>query len=103
MLKSESTTDIQTKRIIWQTLYSFIIAILFYKNRLSLTEENKKQEPCRQHSTMSLIEISKPIPKNLDYSWRNQILPKKNDTQNSGNSQKMIPKNPGATQKKYPK
>ena len=35
--------------------YSFIIAILFYKNRLSLTEENKKQEPCRQHSAMSSI------------------------------------------------
>ena len=33
--------------------YSFIITILFYKNTLSLTEENKKPEPCRQHSTMS--------------------------------------------------
>ena len=35
--------------------YSFIIAILFYNNRLNLTEENKKQEPCRQHYTMSFI------------------------------------------------
>ena len=47
-------------RIICQTLYSFTIATLFYKG-------NKKQEPCRQHSTMSLIEISKSIPQNLDY------------------------------------
>ena len=58
------------------------------------------------------MEISKSIPQNLDYSERNQILPK-NDTQKSGNNQKMIPKNlgiaqkvpknPGATPKKYPK
>ena len=47
---------------------------------------------------MSPMEISKSIPQNLDYSERNQILPK-NDTQKSGNSQKMIPKNPGITQK----
>ena len=47
---------------------------------------------------MSLMEISKSIPQNLDYSERNQILPK-NDTQKSGNSQKMIPKNPGIAQK----
>ena len=47
---------------------------------------------------MSLIEISKSIPQNLDYSERNPILPK-NDTQKSGNSQKLIPKNPGIAQK----
>ena len=47
---------------------------------------------------MSLMEISKSIPQNLDYSERKQILPKK-DTQKSGNSQKMIPKNPGIAQK----
>ena len=47
---------------------------------------------------MSLMEISKSIPKSLDYSARNQILPK-NDTQKSGNSQEMIPKNPGIAQK----
>ena len=61
---------------------------------------------------MSFMEISKSIPQNLDYSERNQILPK-NDTQKSGNGQKMVPKNPGiaqkvpknpgATPKKYPK
>ena len=61
---------------------------------------------------MSLMKISKSIPQNLDYSERNKILPK-NDTQKSGNSQKMIPKNPeiaqkgtqnpGATPKKVPK
>ena len=47
---------------------------------------------------MSLIQISKSILQNLDYSERNQIL-SKNDTQKSENSQKMIPKNPGTTQK----
>ena len=47
---------------------------------------------------MSLMEIPKSIPQNLDYSERNQILPK-NDTQKSGNSQKMIPKNPGIAPK----
>ena len=61
---------------------------------------------------MSLMEISKSIPQNLDCSERNQILPK-NDTQKSENSQKMRPKNPGIAQKgtqnsgsnpkKYPK
>ena len=62
------------------------------------TVESKKQEPCRQHSTMSLMEISKSIAQNLDYSERNKILPK-NGTQKSGNNQKMIPKNPGIAHK----
>ena len=43
--------------------YSFIIATLFYKNRLNLTEENKKQEPRRQHSTMSLIKYQNQYQK----------------------------------------
>ena len=47
---------------------------------------------------MSLMEISKSIPQNLDNSERNQILPK-TDTQKSGNSQKMTPKNPEIAQK----
>ena len=47
---------------------------------------------------MSLMEISKSIPPNLDYSERNQILPK-NDTRKSKNSQKMVPQNPGIAQK----
>ena len=47
---------------------------------------------------MSLMEISKSIPQNLNYSERNQIF-SKNDTQKSGNSQKMTPKNPGIAQK----
>ena len=47
---------------------------------------------------MSLMEISKSIPQNLDYSQRNKILPK-NGTQKSGNSHKMIPKNPGTAHK----
>ena len=47
---------------------------------------------------MTLMGISKLIPQNLNYSERNQILPK-NDTQKSRNSQKMIPKNPGIAQK----
>ena len=37
------------------------------------------------------MEISKTIPQNLDYSERNQILPK-NDTQKSGNSPKRYTK-----------
>ena len=63
MLKSKSTIDILTQtdssyrkyetlcRTEMRTVesfnkhYSFTIAILFYKNRLNLTEENKKQEP----------------------------------------------------------
>ena len=63
----------------------------FYNNKLNLTEENKKQEPCRQHSTMSLIKYQNQYPK----IW---IIPKeikfyqKNDTQNSGNSPKRYPK-----------
>ena len=44
-------------------LCSFIIAILFCKNRLNLTEENKKQEPCSQHSTMSLIKYQNQCQK----------------------------------------
>ena len=57
-----------------------------------------ESEPCRQYSTISLMEISKSIHQNLDYSERNQILPN-NDTPKFGNSQKMIPKNPGETPK----
>ena len=61
---------------------------------------------------MPLMEISKSITQNLDYSERNQILPKndtqksgnsqKNDTQKSGNSPKGT-KNPGTAPKKVPK
>ena len=55
--------------LLLRQLYSFIIAILFYKNRLNLTEENKKQVPCRQHSIMPLIKYQYPkiwiIPKGL--------------------------------------
>ena len=58
---------------------------------LNLTEENKKQEPCRQHSTVSLIKYQNQYPK----VW---IIPKeirfyqKNDTQKSGRSPKRYPK-----------
>ena len=38
------------------------------------------------------------MTQNLDYSERNQILPK-HDTHKSGSSQKIIPKNPGIAQK----
>ena len=43
--------------------YHFIIAIIFYKNRLTLTEENKKQEPERQYSTVLLIRYQNQYPK----------------------------------------
>ena len=73
------------------TLYSFIIVILFFKNRLNLTEENKKQEPCGQHSTMSSIKyqnFNNPkiwiIPKNIKFY--------QNDTQKSGNTPENVPK-----------
>ena len=46
---------------------------------------------------MSLMEISKSIPQDLDYSEGNQILPK-NDTQKSENIQKS-----GNSPKRYPK
>ena len=78
-------------RIIWESFY-FIIAILFYKNTLSLTEEIKKPEPCRQHSTMSFkIKYQNQCPK----IW---IIPKEIklyqtiDTQKFGNSWKWCPK-----------
>ena len=51
---------------------------------------------------MSLMEISKSITQNLDYSERNQILPK-NDTQKSGNSQKNDTQKSGNSPKRYPK
>ena len=77
MLKSKSTADILTQTdsshrqhgtlctslsTEMKTVESFekhsillLLSFFSYKNRLNLTEENKKQEPCRQHSTMSLI------------------------------------------------
>ena len=51
---------------------------------------------------MSLMEISKSITQNLDYSERNQILPK-NDTQKSGSSQKNYAQKSGNSSKRYPK
>ena len=72
MLKSESTKHVLTQtdnsyrkyrtlcnRIEMKTVESFdkhsiilLLPFFFYKNRLNLTEENEKQEPCRQHSEM---------------------------------------------------
>ena len=58
---------------------------------INLTEENKKQEPCRQHSTMSLIKYQNQYPK--IYIIPNEIkFYYKNDTQKSGNSPKRFPK-----------
>ena len=51
---------------------------------------------------MSLMEISKSIPQNLDYSERNQILPK-NDTQKFGNRQKNDTQNSWNGHERYPK
>ena len=36
-----------------------LLLLSFFPTRIgiNLTEENKKQDPCRQHSTMSLINI----------------------------------------------
>ena len=75
------------RRIIWETLYSFIIAILFYKNILNLTEENRKPEPCRQHSTMSFkIKYQNQYPEICIIPKEIRLHQKKNDTQKSGNS-----------------
>ena len=51
---------------------------------------------------MSLMEISKSVTQNLDYSERNQIL-LKNDTQKSGSSQKNYTQKSGNSPKRYPK
>ena len=75
MLKSKSTTDIPTQTDSSCRQYG-IIATLFYK-------ENKKQEPCRQHSTMlSKVWI---ILKEIKFY------------------KKMKPKNPGIAKQWYPK
>ena len=52
--------------------------------------------------SMSLMEISKSIPQTLNYSERNQILPK-NDTQKSRNSQKNDTQKSGNSPKRHPK
>ena len=68
-----------------------LLPFFFYKNRLNLTEQNKKQEPYRQHSTMSLIEYQNQYPK----IW---IIPKeirehpKKRTQKSGSTLERYPK-----------
>ena len=51
---------------------------------------------------MSLLEIPKSIPQNLNYSKRNKILPK-NDTQKSGNSQKNETQKSENSPKRYQK
>ena len=69
------------------------------KNRLNLTEENKKQEPCRQHSAMSLIKYQNQYLKNLDNFLKilkNQILPN-NDTQKSGSNLQKSTQNNGTS------
>ena len=112
MLKSKGTTDTLTQtdssQTIWNSLHKhnrtemktaesfdkhtiLLLLPFLHKNRLNLTEENKKQEPCRQHSTMSLIKYRSQYPKIWIILKRNQILPK-NDTQKSGNSPKRHPK-----------
>ena len=68
--------------------YSLTLAILFQKNRVDLTEENRKQKPCRQHSTMPLLEYQNQYPK----IW---IIPK----QITCHQKEMIPKNLGIVQK----
>ena len=96
MLKSKSTTNIRTQtETTWNSLHK-------HSRTEARTVESQKQEPCRQHSTMSLMEISKSIPQNLNYSERNKILPK-NDTQKFGNSPKRYPKIREQPPKKYPK
>ena len=74
---------------------------MFDNNRLTLTEENKKQQPERQHFTMS-YKISKSTPKNLDHSKTNQIS-QKNYSQKSGNKAERYPKIPEHHLKNVPK
>ena len=43
--------------------HSTLLLLPFFFTRINLTEETKKQEPCREHSTMSLIKYQNQYPK----------------------------------------
>ena len=80
----------------------YIIAILFYKITLNMTEENQKPEPCRKHSTLSFkIKYQNQYPEIWIISKEIKLY-QKNDTQKSGNSRKRYPKI-RSTREKVPK
>ena len=56
------------------------MSIFFTRIGLSLTEENKKQEPERQHSTMSLSKYQNQYPKSGSFQIKTNF------------TKKMIPK-----------
>ena len=87
-------TEMRTVESFVKTHYSFIIAILSYKSRLNVTEENKKQEPTRQHSTMSSIKYQISTQKSGLFLKKSNFT-KKNYTQKWGKSPKIMAKNPG--------
>ena len=81
----------------WRQIYEFA---KLSPRTLNLTEENKKQEPERQHSEISLSKYQNQYPKSGSFQIKTNLT--KNDTQNPGISQKDTPKS-GSTLKKYPK
>ena len=75
-----------------------LLSFFFYKNGLNLTEENKKQEPCRQHSTMSSIKYQNQFPKIWIICEEIKFY-KKKWYPKIWEQSKKVPKNLGAPQK----
>ena len=70
--------------------HSILLLLPFFSARIH-TEENKKQEPCRQHSTMSLIKYQNQYLK-IWIILKAIIFYQKKYTQKSANSPKRYPK-----------
>ena len=65
-----------------------ILLLLPFFSTGNLTEENKKQEPFRQHSTMSLIKYQNQYPKIWIILKEIKFYQKKNLPQNSAIAKK---------------
>ena len=78
-----------------------LLPIFFTKNGSNLTEENKKQEPERQHYTMSLRKYQNQYPKSRSFQIKTNFT-KRMILKNPGISQKYTQK-AGCTLKRYPK
>ena len=108
MLKSKSTADIRTQTDSSYRQYGTLCtSITEQKRELQnhLTFLQRKQETRALRATFhnfidGSIKVNTP---NSGLFLKKSNFTKKNDTQKSGNSQKMIPKNQGATSKKVPK
>ena len=86
MLKSKSTTNIQTKTDSSYRQYETLCTSILMEQKGNCKIIETRALQATFHNV-----ISKSIPHNLDYFERKQILPK-NDTQKSGNSPKSYPK-----------